>query len=381
MKRFTTALLLSGLLASGLTSSSTAGADPIADKRAEAERVARELDELGRRTSIVTEELNVARLKASKIETEAAEAALAAAKAEVEAQAARAQLRTYAVNAYVSGGFTATAGRMKLTDANAALTGQHYLGMIARDKAAAIDSLNAATAELKEKQTALEEARRESRQALDAVDARRDEAARAAAAERRTLSQVQGELAGLVEAERARREEAEARKAQELAAARRAQENARRAAPPAPSGGSGSPPAKAPSASKPTAPTGPPPPSASGAAGAVEEAKRHIGKPYQWGGSGPDTFDCSGLTSYAWRHGGGKSLPHSSRAQYSSTTRISMDDLAPGDLLFYGPNVEGIHHVGIYAGGGQMVEAPETGKNVRYGSIHRRDLVGIGRVR
>jgi cell wall-associated NlpC family hydrolase len=54
-----------------------------------------------------------------------------------------------------------------------------------------------------------------------------------------------------------------------------------------------------------------------------------------------------------------------------------MSDIQPGDLLFYGSP---IHHVGLYIGGGQMIEAPETGKNVRYASIYRSDLVGAGRV-
>ena len=120
-------------------------------------------------------------------------------------------------------------------------------------------------------------------------------------------------------------------------------------------------------------PTRPPP-------AAVAEAKRQIGKPYKWGGSGPDNFDCSGLTSWAWRVGGGRSLPHSSRAQYSATSRVAVADIAPGDLLFYGSSVGSIHHVGIYAGGGYMIDAPETGRNVQYVYAFRRDLVGIGRV-
>ncbi|MEY2478502.1 MAG: peptidoglycan DL-endopeptidase CwlO, partial [Actinomycetota bacterium] len=89
-----------------------------------------------------------------------------------------------------------------------------------------------------------------------------------------------------------------------------------------------------------------------------------------------DSFDCSGLTSFAWR-AGGRSLPHSSRAQWSATTRVAISALQPGDLVFYG---EPIHHVGIYVGSGQMVEASETGTPVRYASIHRKDLVGAGRV-
>ena len=130
----------------------------------------------------------------------------------------------------------------------------------------------------------------------------------------------------------------------------------------------------APSAKEP-APSGP---AASGkAAVAVQTALAQVGKPYQWGGSGPSSFDCSGLTSYAWR-AAGVSLPHNSQMQYNATARVSRDDLRPGDLLFfYSP----ISHVGIYIGNGQMVDAPYSGKDVRVRSIFRGDFVGAGRPR
>jgi cell wall-associated NlpC family hydrolase len=79
---------------------------------------------------------------------------------------------------------------------------------------------------------------------------------------------------------------------------------------------------------------------------------------------------------WAWARGG-VSLPHSSQAQYDVLPHVSRSDIQPGDLTFYGSP---IHHVGIYVGNGQMVEASETGTPVRYAGIHRRDLVGAGRV-
>jgi cell wall-associated NlpC family hydrolase len=77
----------------------------------------------------------------------------------------------------------------------------------------------------------------------------------------------------------------------------------------------------------------------------------------------------------AWK-AGGVSLPHSAEAQYSAIAHVSTSSLQPGDLLFYGSP---IHHVGIYVGNGQMIEAPQTGEVVRYASIWRSDLVGAGR--
>ena len=117
-------------------------------------------------------------------------------------------------------------------------------------------------------------------------------------------------------------------------------------------------------------------PTSPGAARAVQIALSQLGKPYVWGAAGPGSFDCSGLMLYAWS-AVGRSLPHSSRSQYSSTTRVSVSSVRAGDLLFYG---HPIHHVGMYVGSGKMVEASHRGAPVRTSSIFRRDLVGVGRV-
>ncbi|MDP8938562.1 MAG: NlpC/P60 family protein, partial [Actinomycetota bacterium] len=111
---------------------------------------------------------------------------------------------------------------------------------------------------------------------------------------------------------------------------------------------------------------------------AVAEAKKHLGKPYRWGGSGPDSFDCSGLTAWAWR-AAGVSLSHSAYAQWFETTRVPTDQVQPGDLLFFGPSVEGIHHNAIYAGNGEMVEASQTGTPIRMRGWRSKDLLGAGR--
>lgn len=108
---------------------------------------------------------------------------------------------------------------------------------------------------------------------------------------------------------------------------------------------------------------------------AVDAALSQVGKPYQWGAEGPDSYDCSGLTLWAWARAG-VSLPHNSGMQYDATTRVPRGEWEPGDLLFFGSP---IHHVGMYIGNGQMVEAPYTGKNVRVVDAERSDYVGAGR--
>ena len=125
-------------------------------------------------------------------------------------------------------------------------------------------------------------------------------------------------------------------------------------------------------------PTPPPPPPTSGGVSAVISfARAQIGKPYQWGGSGPSSFDCSGLTMRAWQQAG-VNLSHYTGAQYAETRRVAISDLQPGDLVFYGSSGETSHHMGLYIGGGQMIEAPYTGADVRYASIYRSDLLPYG---
>lgn len=119
----------------------------------------------------------------------------------------------------------------------------------------------------------------------------------------------------------------------------------------------------------------PPLPGSGNARAAIAAGYSKLGTPYQWGGSGPGSFDCSGFTSYAWR-AAGVNLPHSSRAQYASTKRVSRDDLQPGDLVFFGSP---IHHVGMYIGGGNMLDASTYGRPVAVRSINRRGYVGAGR--
>ncbi|MFJ5528546.1 NlpC/P60 family protein [Streptomyces sp. NPDC093261] len=107
--------------------------------------------------------------------------------------------------------------------------------------------------------------------------------------------------------------------------------------------------------------------SASGrAAAAFAAAQSMIGRPYQYGATGTATFDCSGLTSWAYAQAG-VSIPRTSQEQANIGTRIySVNDLKVGDLVFF---FNDIHHVGLYAGNGQILHAPRTGTVVRYESM------------
>jgi cell wall-associated NlpC family hydrolase len=129
----------------------------------------------------------------------------------------------------------------------------------------------------------------------------------------------------------------------------------------------------------------PPLPAAGGAATAVQAAETQLGVPYVWGGTSPrgtpgdpsGGFDCSGLVMWAWAQAG-VDLPHYSGSQFDDTAPVSVSDMEPGDILFYGPG--GSEHEAMYVGGGEMIEAPETGQVVHITPVRLGDgFAGVHR--
>jgi peptidoglycan DL-endopeptidase CwlO len=113
---------------------------------------------------------------------------------------------------------------------------------------------------------------------------------------------------------------------------------------------------------------------------AVQRACAQIGKPYVYAAEGPNAFDCSGLTKYAWL-AGGKTLTHQSVAQLKQTSRVSKSELAPGDLIFF-YSTTSPSHVGMYVGGGWMVHASRAGVPVRMKDVSKDgSITAYGRVR
>ncbi|MGQ0530450.1 MAG: C40 family peptidase [Panacagrimonas sp.] len=105
--------------------------------------------------------------------------------------------------------------------------------------------------------------------------------------------------------------------------------------------------------------------------GIVLDALGQIGRPYRYGGTTPDGFDCSGLTQYVYGLQGLR-LPRTTREQYEAGDDIDLDDAEPGDLLFYSFNGRGIDHVAVYLGDGQAVHAPSSGKQVIVAPVANR---------
>jgi cell wall-associated NlpC family hydrolase len=111
------------------------------------------------------------------------------------------------------------------------------------------------------------------------------------------------------------------------------------------------------------------------AGAAVRFAYAQLGKEYRFGGDGPNSYDCSGLTSAAWARAG-VPLPHNARRQWRAVHRVSRDELKPGDLIFY---YRSIHHVAMYVGGGKMIHAPQHGEPVRVDDVDYQPIHGYGR--
>jgi peptidoglycan DL-endopeptidase CwlO len=186
---------------------------------------------------------------------------------------------------------------------------------------------------------------------IAAVSAAQEAAARAQAAADDAAAKAEGGLAALQEQKAALEEKVRSYQAEfaRLTAQERAAVTAAVAGPTltAPAAGS-----------LPLAPT-------SAAAVAIQTALAQVGDPYVWSGTGPDGFDCSGLTMYAYA-AAGVALPHSSRAQSELGRQVSRGELQPGDLVFfYSP----ISHVGLYIGNGMMVHARTFGQPVAVTSV------------
>jgi cell wall-associated NlpC family hydrolase len=170
------------------------------------------------------------------------------------------------------------------------------------------------------------------------------------AEQHRLLSSIQGQIAQLQAAERARQLQIAAQARSRLLAARQSQQQEVQNT------------IVGVSAVAPQSDTIVAPPPTHG--GVVGIAMSQLGTPYVWGGAAPGGFDCSGLVMWAYAQVG-VSLPHSSYALYGMGVPVSRDELEPGDLVFF----DGLGHVGIYIGGGEFIHAPHTGDVVKISSL------------
>src|SRR5205807_999853 len=311
-----------------------------------------QIDQQGERISVLDEQYNRAHLKLQSTQASLSKAQADLASADARFNQVRGRLSQAAVSAYMHGGNTRLVDELVRSDGRDLPVRRQYVETAAAGERQALDDLKAARQDLGALRSKLQANQKDAKAANDKLSADRNALNKAVAGQEALLNSVQGELATLIAQKQAADAAAAARRAAAELAARQTARPTRSS----------------------SVPLGPPPPVGHGASAAVATAEAQIGKPYVYGAAGPDSFDCSGLTMYAW-NAGGVSLSHSSQSQYSETTHVSGADMQPGDLLFY---YSDIHHVAMYVGGGMMVEAPHTGANVREVPV-RDGYVGVGR--
>jgi cell wall-associated NlpC family hydrolase len=365
-----------GLLASSWIGAGQAFADPISQKRSEAARIAQQLQAQNLKIDQLAEAMDQARLQADTLQAQIVTTQARLAQTEARARQILSTLRAEAVTLYVTGGQTGTLQAISKNQPSDLVISQAYASHAFSDQRDALDQMRSIDKQLHDVRAELATEQKAAAEALAKVAADEHAAQAQQAAEQLTLRNVQGQLIALVSAEQQRLAAAAAARVQAALAARAAAlaAAARAEATQIVIGGGGGGGSGFGSGSIGTAP-GPVPAPSSGAAAAVSAAQAELGKPYQWGGAGPDSFDCSGLTMWAWR-AGGVSLAHGATAQYYETAHVPLSEAQPGDLIFYG-SPSYVYHVGMYVGGGQMIEAEHTGTVVHYASIYRYGLLPV----
>ncbi len=346
----------------------SAGADALSDAKARAAQIAGQLNQLNNQLDRLDEQYNQAKLNLATANTNIAAGQRALDETNKKLAADSAQLRTYAVQAYVDGDDAPSLEAVLTSEGNSATERKGYLEAAAGNRQDIIDQLNSTRQQANAQLVQLNAARDSAAKIADQLSAATQQERATLAQESALNAQVTGQIKTLL--------------AQQAAAQAAAQAKAEAAAKAAATAAAKSPTATVPTKGPThtgtgTGTTNPPPgsttfvpPPGGGAAAAVAAAESQIGVPYVWAGATPGrAFDCSGLTMWAWSQGG-VGLPHSAQGQYNMSTHISESQLAPGDLVFFGTSTGSIEHVGIYVGGGTMVHAPHTGATVTYQSIH-----------
>jgi cell wall-associated NlpC family hydrolase len=338
--------------------------------RARAARVERAIERMNVRVERLVEEYNEVREELGRTRVEQARTERRIEDARRRLAAARRQLGRRLWLVYTSGVPTALGQLLGAESVHQALTTATYQERVVGADRVAIERVQALERELAQLAAELATQRRRQERLQRRLVAQRERIEARLDAQRRYLSRLTREVKRAIIQERRRQEELRRRALlRRLAAERAAQRRAARARAAAAARGfawRGAAPARSPSAA---------------ARQAVAFAMAQIGRPYLWGAAGPSAYDCSGLMLAAYRSAG-IYLPRVSRAQWYAGPHVGLGELAPGDLVFFAYNVHApstIHHVGMYIGGGAMVEAPYTGARVRTASIGRRDYIGAVR--
>jgi cell wall-associated NlpC family hydrolase len=391
------------------------GADEITDARAQAQAIAEKIDQLDGKMMEYDNQYSLAQAALEKANADIGVAQGQVSDTQQKLDQIKVQVRAIALQAYVDGNDSPTFDALLTTTGDHAPQKVAYSEATSGNRQDAIDDMRATKAALADQIDTLNQAKADAQAQTDKLGQAKADS-EAALQQQQALKQgIDSHLADLVQQQEAQIAAARAAQLAEQAAQQAAQAQAAAAAQaadarqasvktttaPAPDAAPAptvapttAPPATSPPATsrstttspgntgmpdpKPggpttTVPSAPAPPSSPGnglpapkpgAAAAVAAAYSALGVPYVYGGASMSGFDCSGLTSWAWAHGG-VSLARTSEGQFSGV-HVPLSALLPGDLVFY----NGLGHVGIYVGGGMIIHAPHTGTVVRMDSVY-----------
>jgi peptidoglycan DL-endopeptidase CwlO len=325
------ALLLAVVVAAAAAATSLsvvqADATPVSDKQAQAAQLEAQINSNAVKLDALNEQVKAAQSQLDQANATIADAdtRIAAAKAQTDSLAKLVQERAASVYRSASNG---TETSIFSIDVSRLASSQKYASAATQHDNALVDQLNQAKGDLKAREKDAQTAKQSAEAQQAALQGAEASFQATNGQYSALLGQVKGDLVALVKQD----------------AANRAAQQA-----PKPVGGSGG------AAFDPSKI-----PPASGRGGvAVAFVQQQLGKPYCFAGTGPDCFDCSGLTMAAWAQAG-VSLPHNSEAQIGGYPNVPMSALAGGDVT-WSPG-----HVGVYVGGGAVIHAPHTGDVVRY---------------
>ncbi|MCQ4212498.1 NlpC/P60 family protein [Streptomyces longispororuber] len=360
-----------GITTAALTSvallSQTAQAAPTQPDRPSLEEVQKKVDTLYRQAEVATQKYNSAKEQTDKKKTQVDKLLDDIAQRTEKMNTARQELGRFAAEQYRTGGVSNTA-TMFLADNPEDYFAQDQLlsRMTSEQKKAVDDYQKQQRATAKKRTEAQENLQQLTTSQTDLKTSKQDVQTKLADA-RELLSKLTAEEKARLAAIEKAKQEAARKKAAELAAKQKAEEEAKRkaaeeAAQQEEQSGSGSSSGSGSGSSTGSGSTS----YATKAAKALAFAKAQEGKPYVWGATGPDSYDCSGLTQAAWK-AAGITLPRTTWDQVEVGTTVALSDIQPGDLVFF---YDDISHVGLYLGDGMMIHAPKPGAYVREESIY-----------
>ncbi|MFC9081533.1 NlpC/P60 family protein [Streptomyces sp. NPDC057062] len=352
-----TPVLATAALTSVALLSQTANAAPSPDRKPSVEEVEKKVDDLYRQAESATDKYNAAKERSTEQRKRVDTLLDDVAQRTQKLNEAREQLGSYAAAQYRTGAAAPDTATFLLAD-----TPQDYFDqtqlmsrLTGRQKETVDDYFTDRSATMKKRQEATESLQTLT-ESQEALKSSKTEIQKKLGTARELLSRLTAEeKARLAAIEKKKQEEAR-RQAEELARqqeAARQKQAAQESSSSTTTGGS--------SGSSTTAPT-----NGTKAEKALAYARAQVGKPYVWGATGPDSYDCSGLTQAAWK-AAGVSLPRTTYDQVDAGTTVPLADAQPGDLIFF---YDDISHVGIYIGDGMMIHAPKPGAYVREESIY-----------